>query len=327
MTLSTPAAWRFVPSSFHAEPLGIDPQPSSAEPAPAMAQEPPQTLDTRSLFSADGTARPLAAATSAAPAAPRDASGADAPFSEAPTTATGEAASDAPANSLSKPAISLFAPAAADSSAAAPAASPLTAAPGPYHSDSKSSLAASTSAPDAPSSHTALSERSEDGPELSPGLQAWNGGERVSASTVSSDRLAGSLAGAEMNVALRTEGLGAVQVRAHVTGDQVGAAITVERHDAHAALANDLPALHQALSERQLRVENLSLQQGSAHAGPGIGDGAARHQNQGGTPSRPSPFGGAGTGFLGAAQNAGTTDTSPENYTAFDSNGRLSVQA
>jgi hypothetical protein len=130
-----------------------------------------------------------------------------------------------------------------------------------------------------------------------------------------------------MNVALRTEGLGAVQVRAHVTGDQVGAAITVERHDAHVALTSDLPALHQALTERQLRVETVSLQQGSAHAGPGVGEGAARQQNQGGTPSRPSPFGEAGTGFLGAAQNAGTTDTSPENYTAFDSNGRLSVQA
>jgi hypothetical protein len=172
-----------------------------------------------------------------------------------------------------------------------------------------------------------LRERSEDGPELSPGLQAWNGGERASASGASSDRVTGSLAGAEMNVALRTEGLGAVQVRAHVTGDQVGAAITVERHDAHAALANDLPALHQALSERQLRVENVSLQQGSAHGGPGIGDGAARQQHQGGPPARPSAFGGAAAGFSGAAQDAGTTETSPENHTSFDSNGRLSVQA
>ncbi len=129
-----------------------------------------------------------------------------------------------------------------------------------------------------------------------------------------------------MNVALRTEGLGAVQVRAHVTGDQVGAAITVERHDAHAALTSDLPALHQALSERQLCLENVSLQQGSAHGGPGIGDGAARQQ-QGGTSPRPSPSGGAAAGFLGAAQNTGAAEASPENYTAFDSNGRLSVQA
>lgn len=293
-----------------------------------MDQEPPQALDTRSLFSADGTARPLPAGTPAASATARDTNGPDALFPTAPTAAPGEAVSDAPANSLSKPANSLFAATGADSSAAAPGVSPLTAAPG-YHNDSKSPLAASASASDSGplSSHTALRERSEDGPELSPGLQAWNSGERASISPASSDRLAGSLAGAEMNVALRTEGLGAVQVRAHVTGDQVGAAITVERHDAHSALANDLPALHQALSERQLRVENLSLQQGSAHAGPGVGDGAARHQNQGGTPSRPSLSGGEGTGFLGAAQNTGTTEASPENHTAFDSNGRLSVQA
>lgn len=290
-----------------------------------MAQEPGQTLDTRSLFSADGTARPLPAGT--APATAPVSEGPDAPFSAAATAASGEAVSGAPANSLFKPVTSLFAATAADSPAATPAVSQLTVAPGPYHSDSKSSLAASASAPDAPSSHTALRERSEDGPELSPGLQAWNGGERASASTATSDRVTSSLAGAEMNVALRTEGLGAVQVRAHVTGDQVGAAITVERHDAHAALANDLPALHQALSERQLRVENVSLQQGPAHAGPGIGDGAARHQNQGGNSSRPSPIGGAAAGFLGAAQNTGTIETSPENHTAFDSNGRLSVQA
>jgi hypothetical protein len=331
MTLPTPGAWRFAPSSFHAEPLGFEQQPAPAEPAPAMPQEPPPTLDTRYLFSADGTAQPVpagASATAAAPAAARVADGPDAPFPAAQTAAPGETNPDSPANSLSKPAISLFAETAADGSAAAPAVSPLTLAPGPYHSNSKSSLAASASAPDAPSSRTALAERSEDGPELSPGLQAWNGGERASASTASSDRVTGSLAGAEMNVALRTEGLGAVQVRAHVTGDQVGAAITVERHDAHAALTNDLPALHQALSERQLRVENLSLQQGSAHAGPGVGDGAARQQQQqGGTLPRPSAFGGAAAGFLGAAQNTGTTETPSENHTAFDSNGRLSVQA
>jgi flagellar hook-length control protein FliK len=316
-----------VPSNFHAEPLGFDQQPSPTEPAPTMAQEPPQALDTGSLFSADGTARPLPAGASALPAAAQDSNGPGAPFPAAQTAAPAETNPDTPANSLSKPAISLFAATATDSSAAAPAVSPLTVAPGSYLSDSKSSPAANASASDAPSSHTALAERSEDGPELSPGLQAWNGGERASASTASSDRVTGSLAGAEMNVALRTEGLGAVQVRAHVTGDQVGAAITVERHDAHAALANDLPALHQALSERQLRVENVSLQQGSAHAGPSLGDGAARQQHQGGTPPRPSPFGSADTGFLGAAQNTGTAETSAENYTAFDSNGRLSVQA
>jgi flagellar hook-length control protein FliK len=292
-----------------------------------MAQEPPQAPDTRSLFSADGTARPLPEGVSAAPAAAQDSNGPDAPFPAAQTVAPREADPDTPANTASKPAISLFEPSTADSSATAPAVSPLTVASGPYHNDSKSSLAASASASDAPSSHAALRERSEDGPELSPGLQAWNGGERASASTASSDRVTGSLAGAEMNVALRTEGLGAVQVRAHVTGDQVGASITVERHDAHAALANDLPALHQALSERQLRVENVFLQQGSAHAGSGIGDGAARQQQQGGTPPRPSASGGTAANFLGAAQNTAPAETSTENYTAFDSNGRLSVQA
>ena len=108
-------------------------------------------------------------------------------------------------------------------------------------------------------SQTALQQRSEDGPELSAGLQAWNGGNNASSAAVPSGHLAGTAAASEMNVALRAEGLGAVQLHARVTGDQVGAAITVERHEAHAALAGDLPALHQALSDRQLRLETLSL--------------------------------------------------------------------
>ena len=142
----------------------------------------------------------------------------------------------------------------------------------------------------------------------------------------SSERLAGTLAASQMNVALRTEEMGAVQVHARVTGDLVGAAITVERHDAHAALASDLPALHQALNERQLRVQNLALFQGSPLAGSGIGDGTGRQQNQDAASARPAPSGSAAAPFLGAADGTGDFEA-PETRTAFDSNGRLSVQA
>ena len=143
---------------------------------------------------------------------------------------------------------------------------------------------------------------------------------------VSADRLAGTLTQSEMNVALRTDGLGAVQVRAHVTGDQVGAAITVERRDTHVALSSDLPALHLALSDRQLRVGNVSLLQGSPHTGTDIGDGTGRQQNQDAKPQQSSYSDTRSAPFLGTGESTFNHEFA-ETRTAFDSNGRLSVQA
>lgn len=67
----------------------------------------------------------------------------------------------------------------------------------------------------------------------------------------------------EMRIEFQTDRLGNVQVHTRVAGDEVGAAITVEKRDAHAALAVELPALQQALSTKQLRVQNVILSQGS----------------------------------------------------------------
>jgi len=61
-------------------------------------------------------------------------------------------------------------------------------------------------------------------------------------------------------------------LRAHIAGDQIGASIAVEHHDAQMALATDLPALHSALVEKNLRVETLTVSQGnfsSLSGGPG----------------------------------------------------------
>ena len=104
-------------------------------------------------------------------------------------------------------------------------------------------------------------------PEISAGLQAWNGGENLQGSVTQASHLVGKLGQSEMNIAMQGDALGAVQVHTHVSGDQVGAAITVERHDVHTLLINDLPALHQAFSDRQLRLENVSLSQGSLPCG------------------------------------------------------------
>ena len=162
-------------------------------------------------------------------------------------------------------------------------------------------------------SQTALQQRSEDGPELSAGLQAWNGGNNASPAAAPSDHLAGTAAASEMNVALRAEGLGAVQVHARVTGDQVGAAITVERHEAHAALASDLPALHQALSDRQLRLENaLSCRKARRMPERASATAPADSNSRVRLAQRPAPSGGAAAPFSGRGGNGTALPKSPQ---------------
>ena len=70
---------------------------------------------------------------------------------------------------------------------------------------------------------------------------------------------------------MQSDSLGGVELRARMTGDQVGAAIVVERHDIHLALSNELPALHSALVEKNVRVQTLSISQGTQTL---LGDGS-----------------------------------------------------
>lgn len=136
---------------------------------------------------------------------------------------------------------------------------------------------------------------------------------------VTSSQLLDSAAHSEMRVSMETDKLGVVELRARVAGDAVGAAIMVEKRDAHAALAIELPALQQALSDKQLRVDQVSLLHGSFSSSTGD-SGAPAQQGQRGLHSAPhgswtSP--GAGNFFSSA---------SPEQAGIFDSQGRLSVR-
>jgi flagellar hook-length control protein FliK len=67
----------------------------------------------------------------------------------------------------------------------------------------------------------------------------------------------------KLRIVMQSDSLGGVELRARMTGDQVGAAIVVERHDIHSALSNELPALHAALVEKNVRVQTLSISQGT----------------------------------------------------------------
>jgi flagellar hook-length control protein FliK len=165
---------------------------------------------------------------------------------------------------------------------------------------------------------------------LPAGLQAWNAGEGLQAQVTGSVQLLEKLGRSEMNIALQAEALGAVQVHTHVSGDQVAASITVDRHDVHALLASDLPALHQALGDRQLRLDSISLQHSALlGAGTAFGDNAARQQSQQGS-SWQTPFQGesqAGVSLPATPMLNWEAPGFAEARPIFDSQGRLSVRA
>jgi flagellar hook-length control protein FliK len=165
--------------------------------------------------------------------------------------------------------------------------------------------------------------------ELSGALQAWNAGDNPQARSMQMANIARNPAPTEMNIALQADSLGNVQLRARVSGDQVGAAILVDRHDVHAALASDLPALHQALTERHFRVENVSLSQGPIHSG---NSGSARGDDGRQTQQRNSNSQNGPSSRWAGENSAAPFDavpgaTIPDVNVIFDSNGRLSVRA
>jgi hypothetical protein len=90
-------------------------------------------------------------------------------------------------------------------------------------------------------------------------LDAWGELAALRARIVTSAGLYGGADHAEMRVQLRTEALGAMELRAFLQGDRVGAAIGVQTPEAHSLLVTELPALHQALANQNLSLANVSI--------------------------------------------------------------------
>jgi hypothetical protein len=125
-------------------------------------------------------------------------------------------------------------------------------------------------------------------------------GEQANAGTVvSSARFIQQAGNAEMQVRLRSEALGPIDVHTIVKGSDIGASIRVEARDTQVILANELSQLERALNERSLRVEHLDVLQGSVSGGRSNGTGPG---NSYGSPSEPRPS------F--SSQSAGRTYTS-----------------
>ena len=245
---------------------------------------------------------------------------------QAPTNTHTSRLQDSVANANSEPLVSTFG--SGDSSNVAQAVSAAVSAPrtDATASAAADALATPASAPsDATTRMAILARDPAETVELSSGLQAWNGGDNAQTRLVQSANLGGNLRSSEMNIALQSGTLGPVELRTRVTGDVVGASIGVERHDAHAVIAGDLPALHQALHDRQLRVGDLSVYQGSLHSGGATGDGRpSQHRET--TSQRPATAGWTSEQTATPPEIAAFSE-SHDSGTLFDSNGRLSVQA
>jgi hypothetical protein len=89
-----------------------------------------------------------------------------------------------------------------------------------------------------------------------------------------------------MQVRLRTDALGPIDVHTVVKGSDIGASIRVEAHETQVVLANELSQLERALNARSLRVEHLDVLQGSVSGGQSNGAGPG---NSGGSPSERWP--------------------------------------
>lgn len=137
---------------------------------------------------------------------------------------------------------------------------------------------------------------------------------------VSDAQLLQSVSHSEMHISLQSDKFGAVELHTRIAGDQVGAAITVEKRDAHAALAAELPALQQALSEKQLRVDQVALFHSAPHTATGDTGAQAQQRDARSAPRQNAV---SGSTLSGTTIQSVIADSSG----IFDSQGKLSVHA
>ena len=142
-------------------------------------------------------------------------------------------------------------------------------------------------APSVPTNHTIASPPPTPSSSSHPAttLAAWQSYEGGAGKIVRSAELTDSANGAEMHVELRAGNLGALEVHTVVREGSVGAEIHVQGQEAHTLLSAGLPSLERALSERNLRVENIGVYQDQT--GGGMSGGEKHDQQPGSSPSPP----------------------------------------
>jgi flagellar hook-length control protein FliK len=93
---------------------------------------------------------------------------------------------------------------------------------------------------------------------------------------VQASRLYQRVGGAEMHIAMDTDLLGSIDLRAVVHQSGLTATIGVQHADVQALLSSELPGLQHALSQKNLHVEQISI----------FGSAVGSQSNQGGSQSQ-----------------------------------------
>jgi hypothetical protein len=177
---------------------------------------------------------------------------------------SGQRSGDNPSHAIT------FAPGSANSPVPDPAGSLLAA-----HSPSVPASHTNTSTPPMPPSSSAAQQATT--------LSAWQNYDGGAGKIVRSASLTESAGGAEMHVELRSGPMGPIEVHTVVHDGSVGAEIHVQGQEAHTLLAAGLPSLERALTDRNLRVENIAVYQD--HTGGGMGGGERQDSPSDSSPS------------------------------------------
>src|SRR5579885_2334815 len=288
--------------------------PDSTLLAPSAKPEKPQ---------AHPSAQPATSANSqkdSAPSTPpKPASGTAADNIHSANSGTGHAMADdshKQADTSSKgPASGGAGPLASNSHSDGTAASTAFAASLADHTDASGNAASpQPNTPAAASSHTPANANS---------LAGWDAVSAQAGRVINSATFSQARDQIEMKVAIHTDALGSLELHTVLKGDRLGAAINVQNPETHLLLASELPALHQALSNQNLRLDQVSILNNFTHGGhPGA---------QGGSGSRPgnSPYHSGPSWQPGSPQGDIEPGLTPE-LEVFESEtrvGRLSVRA
>jgi|GEM_PF-1678565 hypothetical protein len=288
--------------------------PDSTLLAPSAKPEKPQ---------AHPSAQPATSANSqkdSAPSTPpKPASGTAADNIHSANSGTGHAMADdshKQADTSSKgPASGGAGPLASNSHSDGTAASTAFAASLADHTDASGNAASpQPNTPAAASSHTPANANS---------LAGWDAVSGQAGRVINSATFSQARDQIEMKVAIHTDALGSLELHTVLKGDRLGAAINVQNPETHLLLASELPALHQALSNQNLRLDQVSILNNFTHGGhPGA---------QGGSGSRPgnSPYHSGPSWQPGSPQGDIEPGLTPE-LEVFESEtrvGRLSVRA
>ncbi|MGB8538722.1 MAG: flagellar hook-length control protein FliK, partial [Acidobacteriaceae bacterium] len=174
-----------------------------------------------------------------------------------------------------------------------------------------------------PSSNSGASARPEAPPSQQPLPQALP---QSLNDVAKASELYQRVGGSEIHIAVETDLLGAVDLRATVRQSALTATIGVQRSDVQTLLSNELPALQHALAGKNFHVEQISVLDHSAGGSGGSSGQQAPAQNQNQSPFTPRPGLPPGVAAVSSADELRTiAGASSVAQVWSDDGGRISV--